>query len=56
MPRHVMQKRLGHAQAKMTDEVYTHVLPDAERRAAEIMEETILGEASEAVDLKPPSP
>jgi integrase len=38
-----MQHRLGHATAKMTDEVYTHVLPEAERRAAEIMEQTILG-------------
>lgn len=26
----------------MTDEVYTHVLPEAERRAAQIMEETLL--------------
>jgi hypothetical protein len=33
----------GHSRAKMTDEVYTHVLPEAERRAAQIMEETILG-------------
>ncbi len=46
VPRHAMQKRLGHSRAKMTDEVYTHVLPDAERRAAEIMEETILGRPS----------
>ena len=43
VPRHAMQQRLGHSRAKMTDEVYTHVLPEAERRAAQIMEETILG-------------
>ncbi|MDG4833055.1 site-specific integrase [Solwaraspora sp. WMMD1047] len=43
VPRHAMQKRLGHARATMTDEVYTHVLPESERRAAEIMEEAILG-------------
>jgi integrase len=43
VPQHAMQHRLGHAQSKITQEVYTHVLPDAERRAAEIMEQTILG-------------
>ncbi|WP_028192565.1 site-specific integrase [Salinispora pacifica] len=43
VPRHAMQKRLGHARARMTDEIYTHVLPESERRSAEIMEETILG-------------
>ncbi|MBX7268976.1 site-specific integrase [Micromonospora sp. Llam7] len=43
VPRHAMQKRLGHARARMTDEVYTHVLPESERRSAEIMEEAILG-------------
>jgi integrase len=37
-----MQRRLGHAQSRATQDVYTHVLPDAERRAAEIMEEAIL--------------
>lgn len=42
VPRHAMQHRLGHSRAKMTDEVYTHVLPEAQRRAAEIMEETLL--------------
>ena len=39
VPQHAMQRRLGHAQSRTTQEVYTHVLPDAERRAAEIMEE-----------------
>jgi Site-specific recombinase XerD len=43
VPRHAMQHRLGHSRATMTDEVYTHVLPESERRAAQIMEETILG-------------
>ena len=42
VPQHAMQRRLGHAQSRTTQEVYTHVLPDAERRAAEIMEATIL--------------
>jgi integrase len=40
--RHAMQRRLGHAHGKTTDQIYTHVLPEAERRAAEIMEEAIL--------------
>jgi integrase len=38
VPEHVMQRRLGHADARTTREVYTHVLPDSERRAAEVME------------------
>lgn len=46
VPQHAMQWRLGHAQSRTTQEVYTHVLPDAERRAAEIMEEAILRRAA----------
>ena len=38
VPEHVMQQRLGHADSRTTREFYTHVLPDSERRAAEIME------------------
>jgi integrase len=38
VPEHVMQRRLGHADARTTREVYTHVLPESERRAAEVME------------------
>ena len=38
VPEHVMQKRLGHADARTTREVYTDVLPESERKAAEIME------------------
>jgi integrase len=38
VPEHVMQRRLGHADARTTREVYTHVLPESERRAAELME------------------
>jgi integrase len=45
VPQHAMQRRLGHAQSRTTQEVYTHVLPDAERRAAKIMEEAILGQS-----------
>jgi hypothetical protein len=41
-----MQRRLGHSQARTTQEVYTHVLPEAERRAAEIMEAAILDPAA----------
>jgi integrase len=42
VPEHVMQRRLGHADSRTTREVYTHVLPESERKAAEIME-AILG-------------
>jgi integrase len=42
VPQHAMQRRLGHAQSRTTQEVYTHVLPDAERRAAQVMEEAVL--------------
>lgn len=45
VPEHVMQKRLGHADARTTREVYTHVLPESERKAAEIME-AMLGDAA----------
>lgn len=38
VPEHVMQRRLGHADSRTTREVYTHVLPDSERKAALIME------------------
>jgi integrase len=43
VPQHAMQRRLGHAQSRTTQDIYVHVLPDAERRAAKIMEEAILG-------------
>lgn len=46
VPQHAMQRRLGHAQSRTTQEVYTHVLPEAERRAAEIMEEAVLRRAA----------
>ncbi len=46
VPQHAMQRRLGHAQSRTTQDVYTHVLPEAERRAAEIMESTILDAAA----------
>ncbi len=51
VPEHVMQHRLGHAQARTTREVYTHVLPESERKAAEIME-AVLGDVA---DLTPAS-
>lgn len=43
VPQHAMQQRLGHANPRTTQEWYTHVLPEAERAAARIMEEAILG-------------
>ena len=45
VPQHAMQRRLGHAQSRTSQEIYVHVLPDAERYAAEIVEEAILGRA-----------
>jgi integrase len=41
VPEHVMQRRLGHADSRTTREVYTHVLPDSERKAAEVMESVL---------------
>jgi integrase len=38
VPEHVMQHRLGHADGRTTREVYTHVLPESERKAAELMD------------------
>ncbi|MDT0532123.1 tyrosine-type recombinase/integrase [Micromonospora sp. DSM 115977] len=45
VPEHVMQRRLGHADSRTTREVYTHVLPESERKAAELME-AVLGDAA----------
>ena len=42
VPEHVMQRRLGHSSGRTTREVYTHVLPESERRAAELMEAALL--------------
>jgi integrase len=42
VPEHVMQRRLGHAHARTLREVYTHVLPESERKAADLME-AVLG-------------
>jgi hypothetical protein len=36
---HVVNKRLGHVSAKMTLEVYAHVLPGQQEEAVERMEE-----------------
>ena len=46
VPEHVMQKRLGHADARTTREVYTHVLPESERKAAELMDSALDDEAA----------
>ena len=46
VPEHVMQRRLGHANGRTTREVYTHVLPESERRAAQLMEAALLGISS----------
>ncbi len=53
VPEHVMQRRLGHADARTTRDWYTHVLPESERRAAELME-TVLGAVAADV-VAPPS-
>ena len=45
VPEHVMQRRLGHADSRTTREVYTHVLPESERKAAELME-AVLGDTA----------
>jgi integrase len=42
IPQHAMQHRLGHADARVTAEIYTHVLPEAQRKAADIMERVML--------------
>ncbi len=46
VPEHVMQKRLGHAAGRTTREVYTHVLPESERRAADLMDAALYDEAA----------
>jgi len=48
IPQHAMQDRLGHADSRITAEIYTHVLPAAQRRAAEIMERTMLPDSAAA--------
>ncbi len=42
VPQHAMQDRLGHADSRVTADIYTHVLPPAQRKAAEIMERVLL--------------
>ncbi len=42
VPQHAMQDRLGHADSRVTAEIYTHVMPEAQRKAAEIMERVML--------------
>ncbi|WP_432825454.1 tyrosine-type recombinase/integrase [Dactylosporangium sp. CA-092794] len=47
VPEHVMQRRLGHADARTTREVYTHLLPETERKAAQLMDAILInGEAA----------
>jgi integrase len=36
VPEHIMQRRLGHADARTTRDIYTYVLPKSERKAAEV--------------------
>jgi len=39
IPDQAIQKLLGHASVRTTQEIYTHLTPDAEKRAADKMEE-----------------
>jgi integrase len=39
IPDEAIQKLLGHASVRTTQEIYTHLTPGAEKRAAEKMEE-----------------
>jgi integrase len=50
VPQHVMQNRLGHASARTTDEIYTHVLDPSRRKAAELMENAIFPSPDHPVD------
>jgi integrase len=43
IPIHVMQQRLGHRKPQTTLQYYTHVLPDADRAAADTIERRMLG-------------
>ena len=43
VPQHVMKDLLGHADARTTDEWYTHVLDPSRRKAADLMEGAIFG-------------
>jgi integrase len=45
VPQHAMQGRLGHADSRVTADIYTHVLPPAQRKAAEVMERVLLPDA-----------
>lgn len=43
VPSHAIQKLLGHASVRTTEEIYTHVTTDMESEAAEKMEEIVSG-------------
>lgn len=53
VPQHVMKDRLGHADRRTTDEVYTHVLDLSARKAAELMETAIFGPAEPPANRTP---
>ncbi|MGI5214126.1 tyrosine-type recombinase/integrase [Plantactinospora sp. CA-290183] len=44
VPQHARQDRMGHSDSRVTAEIYTHVLPPAQRKAAEVMERVLLPE------------
>ena len=50
VPQHVMKDLLGHADGRTTDEIYTHVLDQSKRKAADLMESAIFGPAEPATD------
>ncbi|MFC0530426.1 tyrosine-type recombinase/integrase [Phytohabitans kaempferiae] len=53
VPQHIMKNRLGHADQRTTDEIYTHVLDHSARRAAELMETAIFAPARAGVGREP---
>jgi integrase len=42
----VVSERLGHASAALTLDVYSHVLPDMQQRAAERLEQILFSQGS----------
>lgn len=50
VPQHIMKDLLGHADARTTDQWYTHVLDPSKRKAADLMESAIFGTAQPSTE------